>query len=173
MSTATWIRDELDQHGVTYRECHHREAFTAQAVAQQEHISGHRVAKVVVAMVDGRPVELILPASRRVVLDWVRDLLGAREARLANEEEMDRYFTGCERGAIPALRHWQDVEVLMDRTLRTSGDILFQAGTHCDAVCLRFEDWFRLVNPRVEIFSAPTHQPMDQGGGAFNEPWAG
>ena len=47
------------------------------ALAQREHFSGHRVAKVVVAMVDGRPVELILPASRRVRLDRVQRLLGA------------------------------------------------------------------------------------------------
>jgi Ala-tRNA(Pro) deacylase len=156
MSTATWIRDELDQRGVKYHECHHAEAFTAQALAHQEHISGHRVAKVVIVMADGRPVELILPATRRVVIEWVRALLGAREVRLATETEMDQYFTGCESGAIPALRHWQDVEVLMDRTLETSRDIVFQAGTHCDAVRLHFEDWLRLVNPRVERFSEPT-----------------
>jgi Ala-tRNA(Pro) deacylase len=153
MSTATWIRDELEQQGVRYHECHHPEAFTAQAVAQQEHISGHRVAKVVIAMADGRPVELILPASRRVMLDRVRDLLGAHEVRLATEEEMDQYFTGCDRGAIPALRHWQNVELLMDQSLATSGDILFQAGTHCDAVRVSFEDWRRLVSPREEQFT--------------------
>src|SRR5262249_31049892 len=124
MATATWIRSELEQRGVPFQEVHHPEAFTAQAVAQCEHMSGHRVAKVVVVMADGRPVELILPASRRVLLDWVRALLGAREVRLANEEEMGRHFTDCERGAIPALRHWQDVPVLMDGALRVDGDIL-------------------------------------------------
>src|SRR5438552_2675305 len=137
MSTATWMRNELEQKGVPYEELHHPEAYTAQAVAQREHITGHRVAKVVVAMVDGRPVELVLPASRRVRLDRVRDLLGAREARLATEDEMSRYFTECEPGAIPALRHWPNVDILMDQSLRVAGDILLQAGTHCDAVRMR------------------------------------
>jgi hypothetical protein len=41
----------------------------------------------------------------------------------------------------------------MDESLRVDGDILFQAGTHCDAVRMRFEDWFRVVNPRVERFT--------------------
>jgi Ala-tRNA(Pro) deacylase len=153
MSTATWIKNELEQQGVSFEERHHPQVYTAQAVAQCEHVSGHRMAKVVVVMADGRPVELILPASRRVVLDWVREILGAREVRLATEHEMEQHFTDCEPGAIPALRHWAGVEVLMDRSLRVDGDILFQAGTHCDAIRMRFDDWFRLVNPRVEMFS--------------------
>jgi Ala-tRNA(Pro) deacylase len=85
MATATWIRSELDQRGIPYEELHHLDAYTAQEMAQREHISGHRVAKVVGVMADGRPVELILPASRRVMLDRVRALLGADTARLATE----------------------------------------------------------------------------------------
>ena len=124
-------------------------------MAQREHVSGHRVAKVVVVIADGRPVELILPASRRVALDWVRELLGVGEIRLATEEELGRYFTGCELGAIPALRHWEGVPVLMDRALDVEGDILFQAGTHADAVRLNFRDWYKLVRPQVASFSEP------------------
>src|SRR5437867_3528453 len=78
MATATWIREDLDQRGIAYEELHHPEAYTAQEVAQREHVSGHRVAKVVCIMADGQPIELILPASRRVQLDWVRKLLGAQ-----------------------------------------------------------------------------------------------
>jgi Ala-tRNA(Pro) deacylase len=155
MATATWIREELDRQGIAYQELHHPDAYTAQEVAQKEHISGHRVAKVVGVMADGRPVEVILPASRRVRLDCVRDLLGAREVRLATEEELCRHFTDCEPGAIPALRHWQDVEVLMDGNLSGGGDIFLMAGTHRDALRMRFDDWFAMVKPRVELLSEP------------------
>jgi len=153
MSTTFWIQDELEQRGIGYRTCHHADAFTAQQVAQCEHISGHRVAKVVCVMADGWPVELVLPASRRVLLDWVRQLLGAKEIRLASEQEMEQYFTGCEPGAIPPLRHWQGVEVVMDAHLRVDGEILIQAGTHRDAIRMQFDDWFNLVNPRVELLT--------------------
>ncbi len=155
MSAATWVREELDRRGIAYEEMHHPEAYTAQEVAQREHVSGHRVAKVVCVMVDGRPIELILPASRRVILDWVRDLLGAGEIRLATEQELGHYFTDCEVGAIPALRHWGDVEIIMDGYLRCAGDIFIQGGTHRDALRMRFEDWFDLVHPRVELLSEP------------------
>jgi Ala-tRNA(Pro) deacylase len=49
------------------------------------------LAKVVVVMADGRPVELILPASRRVNLDRVRTVLHAHEIRLATEAEMGKF----------------------------------------------------------------------------------
>lgn len=155
MGTTAWIKSELQKYDVAFEEVHHPEAFTAQGVAHQEHVTGHRVAKVVIVMADGRPVELVLPASRRVMLDRVRAVLGAREVRLATEAEIAAHFSDCEVGAIPPLRHWQNVDVLMDVSMRVSGDMLFQAGTHRDAVHMRFEDWFRVVQPRVEWFSMP------------------
>ena len=66
MSTATWVRNELEQCGVAFEETHHPEAYTAQTLAQCEHFSGHRVAKVVVAMVDGRPVDVNFRFQRGV-----------------------------------------------------------------------------------------------------------
>lgn len=153
MAIATWIRNELDEQGVSYEELEHPEAYTAQQVAQLEHVSGHRVAKVVCVLVDGQPLELVLPASRRVQLDWVGQLLDAQEIRLATEDELQQWFGDCELGAIPALRHWRGVDVLMDANLQTDGDILILGGTHRDAVRMRFDDWFEMVRPRVELCS--------------------
>lgn len=155
MATPLWIRRVLEVRGIPYQELHHRQAYTAQALAQQEHVSGHRVAKVVVMVADGEPVELILPATRRVVPELVRQALGAGEVRFATEDEMDRFFLGCETGAIPPLRHWLDVGMLLDPTLCVPGDIVFQAGTHSDAVRLPFDQWYRLVHPRLAPFSEP------------------
>lgn len=153
MATPMWIRKMLQHRGINFEEYHHRDAYTAQEVAQREHVSGHRVAKVVVVMADGRPVELVLPASRQVNLDQAKSVLHAHEIRLASEEEMEKVFTDCDVGAAPPLRHWKDVEVLMDRSLEVEGDILFQAGTHADAIRLNFRDWCEMVKPQVANFS--------------------
>jgi len=155
MATPLWIRKMLELRGIAFEELHHPQVFTAQEVAQREHVSGHRVAKVVVVMVDGRPVELILPASRHVNLDKVQKVLNASEVRLASEAEMEQQFTDCEPGAIPALRHWKDVPVLMDRSLPVEDFIVFRAGTHSDAVKLSFRDWYEMVQPQVATFSEP------------------
>lgn len=166
MSTATWVKELLDERGLAYEELHHPDAYTAQAVAQREHVTGHRVAKVVVVMADGRPVELILPASRQIALDKVRAVLGAQLVRLASEAEIHEHFSDCEVGALPALRHWPDVEVLMDQSMRVKGDIIFQGGTHRDAIRMNFDEWFRIVNPRVESFTT-----MPGGASEHAEDW--
>jgi Ala-tRNA(Pro) deacylase len=150
-----WIRKMLQTRGIPFEELHHHEVFTAQRMAQCEHVSGHRVAKVVVVMADGRPVELILPATRNVRMDRLHAILNARRVRLATEEEMEAAFSDCAVGAIPALRHWKGVDVVMDRSLTVEGNIVFQAGTHEDAVRLNFRDWYELVQPQVATFSEP------------------
>jgi Ala-tRNA(Pro) deacylase len=145
----------LELRGIPFEELHHTDVYTAQQVTPCERVSGHRVAKVVVVLVDGRPVELILPASRHVNLDRVRTVLQAQEVRLASEAELEKVFTECVVGAIPALRHWKGIDVLMDRSLTAQGKILFQAGTHADAVRLNFRDWYEMVKPQVATFSEP------------------
>jgi Ala-tRNA(Pro) deacylase len=156
MATPMWVRTMLLHRGIPFMELHDpEERYTAQEVARREHFSGHRVAKVVVAMIDGRPTELILPASRRVNLEKVRAVLHAREARLASEGEMEKCFPDCQVGAIPALRHGRDAGVLMDRSLDGQGDILFQAGTHQDAIRLDFRDWYEMVQPQKATFAEP------------------
>jgi Ala-tRNA(Pro) deacylase len=153
MSARTWVTKMLERHGVPYEARCHEGAFTSQQVAEQEHFSGRRVAKVVVIIADGRYVELVLPATRQVSLERVREVLKAREVRMATEQEMERHFCEAEVGAEPPLRHWPDVPIVMDKSMRLKGDILLQAGTHTDAVRVRFDDWFNLVHPQVESFS--------------------
>jgi Ala-tRNA(Pro) deacylase len=153
MATLTWIEKELRQRGIPFTELHHTEAYTAQSVAQQEHTSGHHVAKVVVVIADDEPIELVLPATRRVSLERIREILETGNVRLAREDEMEAQFPDCELGAMPAWRHWAGVEVLMDRMLETEGEIVLQAGTHCDAVRMKFADWFAAVQPQVESFT--------------------
>lgn len=153
MSTPHWLRGMLDDHGVAYRESHHLAASTATELAEREHFSGHRVAKVVVVVADNRPVKLVLPASRNVNLSKVAQLLGARDVRLATEAELSEFFADCELGAMPPVAHGRVKEVWLDDTLYVDGDILFAAGTHEDAVVLNFQDWLHLVQPRRGGFS--------------------
>jgi Ala-tRNA(Pro) deacylase len=163
MATPIWIKEILEKRGVAYEERHNRVAFTAQEVAQSEHVNGNCLAKVVVVLADGRPVELILTASRRVDLGQVRTVLGAESLRMASEAEMDRIFTDCESGAIPPLRRWNDVTVLMDASMANARELVFQAGTHEDTIRLKFQDWLELVNPLVQVFTEAEHSASRSG----------
>ena len=111
------------------------------------------MAKVVAVIADGRPIEVVIPASRKVITKKLQSMIGTKDVRLASEAEMDRIFSDVDTGAIPALRHWKDVDVIMDESMRIDGEIVLQAGTHRDTVQLAFSDWYRLVQPKVGSFT--------------------
>ncbi len=48
----------------------------------------------------------------------------------------------------------------MDASLSKARDLVFQAGTHEDAVRLKFEEWLALVKLRVEFFAEPESAPL-------------
>ena len=156
MSVPKWIESTLEKEHVSFEERHHAPCFTAQEVAAEEHFSGHRLAKVVIANADDRMVEVVVPATCRVDFDAVCRELGCQRCRLATEQEIADHFADCEVGAIPPLRHWPGVLILLDERLsHLPGSILFQAGTHEDAIEIDFEDWFRITQPRVGAFTLP------------------
>jgi hypothetical protein len=80
MATPNWIRNMMQHRGIAFEELQHPEVYTAQEVAQREHFSGHRVAKVVVVMADGRPVELTRLHCREISLHI--NYLPERDAKL-------------------------------------------------------------------------------------------
>lgn len=157
MAVPGWLRRVLDHYGVPYEEHHHERTFSAARLAEAEHVSGRRVAKTVFLSAAGRPVAVVLPAHARLDPARVQGVLGKGELHLATEEEITGWFKGCAPGAVPPLRLRSDECVLMDRGLATVGRIYFAAGTHEDAVAMRFRDWYRTVRPGVGRFSTGTN----------------
>jgi Ala-tRNA(Pro) deacylase len=141
------------EQGVKYEAQSHPEVYTAQEVAAVEHVPGRFVAKVVMAVVDGKLTELVLPAPYRVDMAKLRAALSAREARLAREEEFAGVFPDCEVGAMPPLGNLYHVPVVVDKTLTQDLRMIFNAGTHRDTMAIALQDFSRLVNPRIVDFS--------------------
>ncbi len=152
MSVPAWITSNLDARAVAYRHMHHRTAYTAQAAANHEHVPGARFGKVVVAIANGRPALLVMPAHERIDPSRARATLAATDFRLAHEDEIARLLPDVEVGAIPPLPHWPDVDIWMDPSLRHDGEFVFEAGTHEDTIHMDFADWMRIAAPKIAPF---------------------
>ena len=98
-------------------------------------------------MADGRPILVVLPASSRVDLAAMRSLAGAREVRLATEQEFSGLYPECETGAMAPLGPLYNQPVYVDDSLAEDPEIVFQAGTHVDAIRIRFVDFVKPVHP--------------------------
>jgi Ala-tRNA(Pro) deacylase len=141
------IHEYLRQNKVDFKTHEHVPAYTAQTVAAEEHVTGHSVAKVVIVKADEKFAMCVLPAPRMVDLKKVGQLAGAKKVRLADEKEIATLFPDVEVGAEPPFGHLWGLPTLADLRLAQRGDIVFQGGSHHEAVRMKYADYARLAQP--------------------------
>jgi Ala-tRNA(Pro) deacylase len=147
------IQDFLDARGVPYRAHHHAPRITAQEVAEEEHVSGHRFAKTVVVESGAGLLLAVLPADREIDLDLLEAQIGP--VRLAHEDALAGRFRDCELGAMPPFGELYGLPVVVDFELARQETIVFNAGTHEDTIAMAWDD-YRLVQPiRLLDFARP------------------
>jgi Ala-tRNA(Pro) deacylase len=149
------LQEYLDAHKIRYEVLTHATAYTAQEVAQAQHIPGRQLAKVVMVKTgNGIPMMLVLPATHKVDFDSLRGVLGSG-AELEQEREFRDLFPGCDTGAEPPFGNLFNLDTLVDTALTKDEEIVFNAGSHWQTVRMRYDDFARLVRPRVASFAQP------------------
>jgi Ala-tRNA(Pro) deacylase len=147
------VQEFLRGGNVAYTVFRHPVAFTAREEAAVAHVPGRDWAKSVVCFADGEPIQAVIPADLNVDLERLLSLTGATAIRLAREDELDWLYPECERGAMPPFGPLFRQRVFVDERLAAEDQIAFNAGTHRDAVSMRYDDFARLTRPTVGRFS--------------------
>ena len=83
----------------------------------------------------------------------LRAATGAKTVSLAKEVEFKDEFPECEIGAMPPFGNLQGMAVYVDESITKDRDIAFNAGSHSELVRASYEDFERLVKPKVLKFS--------------------
>ena len=139
----------LNESGVSYEILQHPEAVTAQRVAQVEHIKARHQAKVVMVKSDGNHLMAVIPADLRIDLLKVEKLTG-KPASLETEQDFKAIFPDCALGAMPPFGNLYGLRTYVDERLARQDYIVFEAGTHTDAIRAReYTDYERIVRPQV------------------------
>ena len=152
MAIASVIRDYLNSEDVSYVAFTHPVAFTAQEEAARAHVPGWSWAKIVVCFADDEPVQAVLPAPMHVDLARLRALAHASVLRLAREDELTALYPGCEAGAEPAFGPMYRQRVFVDESLGEREEVVFNAGTHRDAIRMGYRDFVEMTNAVVGRF---------------------
>jgi Ala-tRNA(Pro) deacylase len=147
------IKEFLIKSGVHFEIHEHTPVFTAQRMAAVEHERGRYVAKPVIIKADGRYLMCVLPASHHVDVAKLKSQLAAQSVELAQETEIADLFPGCQLGAEPPFGNLYELPTLMDKALEREDYILFQAGTHEEAIRMGMKNYQNLVEPQVLDFS--------------------
>lgn len=153
MSAAARLKSFLDEKRIKYTLLAHSPAFTAQEAAATLHVPGKELAKSVVIKADGKLALAVLPASFRVNTKLLAEAAGAKKVELASENEFSATFPDCELGAMPPFGNLYDLPVYVDEVLGQDEEIVFNAGTHRDAVRMSYQDFSLLVTPRTARFA--------------------
>lgn len=153
------IDEYLDGNGARYVILHHSPAYTASEVAAAAvHVPGRTFARVLVVMLDDVPALAVVPATRDVDFTLLRDAVGARTARLADEPEFAGRFQGCQRDTVPPFGHLFGMETYVERAMAHEAEVAFNAGAHTDVMIMDFDEYCRLAHPRLATIDA---SPVD------------
>jgi Ala-tRNA(Pro) deacylase len=153
MAVVPSVQEFLRRANVPYSVVPHARAYTAQEEAAVTHVPGRDWAKAVVCFVDGEPIQAVVPADLEVDLDRLAVVARATSIRLAEEHELRWLYPDCERGAMPPLGPLYKQTLYVDDALADEERIVFNAGTHADAVSMRFDDFAAIAHPIVASFA--------------------
>ena len=148
----------LNQNNVQYEILHHPETVTAQRIAQAEHVKGRHQAKVVMLKSGDQHLIAVLAADHHVDLEKIEKASG-KPVSLAKENDFKSLFPDSAIGAMPPFGNLYGLPTYVDKNLAEQDYIVFEAGTHTDAIKMNYSDYEKIVKPKVEDL-AIKFQPM-------------
>lgn len=153
---STKLKELLDKEGVSYTHHIHPTAYTSQEIAQAVHVPGREMLKSVILKADEKSLIIaVLSAKESVNLAVLKEEIGCDSLCLASEAEFRDTFPTCEVGAMPPFGNLFDIPTYCESSLSRNREIEFNAGTHYDTVRMTFDDFKRLVNPKMVHFAQP------------------
>jgi Ala-tRNA(Pro) deacylase len=140
--------DCLNENKAQYEILHHAEAVTAQRIAQAEHVKGRHHAKVVIVKSGDQHLMIVLPADHQIDLEKAEETIG-NAVSLEQEKEFKSLFPDCAIGAMPPFGNLYNLPTYVDKDLAEQDYIVFEAGTHTDAIKVSYRDYEKIVKPKV------------------------
>lgn len=148
MGIAITLEKYLENNDADFEVIEHPRRIVSSEIAECAHISGESLAKAVLLVTDEGPLLAVLPSTHRLDLAKISHRIGQRLG-LATEEDIEKQFSDCDLGAIPACGEAYGLQVLMDEALEDLGDVYFEAGDHERLIHVSGKEFDRIV-PNAE-----------------------
>jgi len=147
------IRGRLDGRGIAYRLVHHEPVQTSEQAAAARGEDLAIGGKAVLMKVDDAFILFVLSAARKIDSKMVKQYFGAKKLRFATPEELQEQ-TGLAPGSVPPFgRPILPFELIVDYSILENDTIAFNAGSLTDSIILSVEDYLRVADPAVLVFS--------------------
>lgn len=153
MAISQRLKALLDRENIKYVSIVHSVAHTSQELAASVHVKGACFAKTVMVKSGRENIMAVVPATHRVQFEDLARVTHNADVRLSTELEFQQLFPECEPGAMPPFGNLYGMRVLCDRSLADQEEIVFNAGSHVEAIRMFFDDFARLVQPEICVIS--------------------
>lgn len=141
----------LDESGARYDLLAHAHTETALAEAEVLGVDAAEVGKTLVLTAPDGYVRAVVPASCRVDVRKVRELVGGGKKRvhLATEEDLTRDYPEFDLGAVPPVGGGRQDRVIVDRRLADRESVVLEAGSHEQSVRIPTAELVRVAHAEV------------------------
>ena len=144
--TVTTFTAMLGDAGVEYQLLEHARTETAAEEAAALGLPPHDVAKTIVVATQKGNIRVLLPASERLDMQKLRELVGGgKDTHLLSEHDLQRDYPEFELGAVPPLGGRRGDRVIVDVRIADHDTVVLEAGVHNASVRLRTRDLIALV----------------------------
>lgn len=149
------VREFLSDRQVAYDTIAHRDTYDAQRLAQELHTPGREVAKTVLLRADSgyTYIVAVLPATKTIDFEKVSTAFGGSKIELATELEIKQHCPDCEMGALPPFGTQYGMKTVVEESLTTDEEIVFEGNNHHEAIRMRFEDFQHVEEPLIAQFA--------------------
>ncbi len=148
---STDVTRVLDEAGAAYELLPHPHTERAADEAQALGLSPDEVGKTLVLAVPDGHVRAVIPASERIDLRKVREILGVgkKKVHLASEDDLARDYPEFDLGAVPPFGGTSRDVVLVDRRVAERDSVVLEAGSHDESIRVRTDDLVRVTEAQV------------------------
>jgi Ala-tRNA(Pro) deacylase len=129
MGVPETVTDFLSAREVSFQLIEHRRTATPLQSARAASVPPAWTAKAVVVEDGAQMLLAIVPATHRIDLQAVSEVVG-HKVELAEEEDFATLFRDCRRGAVPPLAEAYGVQAVVDSSLAGKPHLYLESGDH-------------------------------------------
>lgn len=147
------IKNLLNENNITYREVHHEPTPTSEDSARARGEDLATGGKALVLKVGDMFGMFIISAAKKLDSKAVKQHFGSKKCRFADKDELLE-LTRLVPGAVPPFgKPFFDLPLFVDTSITQNEKIAFNAGSLTDSIVMSVEDYMKVAEPEVFLFS--------------------
>ncbi|MBI2984370.1 MAG: YbaK/EbsC family protein [Candidatus Kerfeldbacteria bacterium] len=149
------VKNYLSKMKIQHRLVPHKTVFTVYDLSQTLKVKLNEIVKTLLVKADQEYKLVLLPAHRRLNLEALKRLLGAKKVSLASEGEMTKMMK-VKPGALTPFGQLYKLGVVVDQGLVKAEQMIFGAGSFTESIKMKVKDFLRHEQPTVgRVSEAP------------------